>query len=87
MPSGSRFRFYSVMSNRYRHSFISTAISLLNLGMGGAGCSRLSVVVVVVDCMLFFNGGIYLMPFLMYVRNCFDCLLALLQNLALRGHK
>jgi len=37
LPSGSRLRFPSVRSNRYKHSFIPTWISLLNLGMQGVG--------------------------------------------------
>ena len=37
LPSGSRLRFPFVRSNRYKHSFIHTSISLLNSGMGGLG--------------------------------------------------
>ncbi len=39
LPSGSRLRFPSVRSNRYKHSFIPTSTSLLNSGMRGVGGS------------------------------------------------
>jgi len=40
LPSGSQLRFPYVRSNRYKHSFIPTSISLINSGMWGVGRCR-----------------------------------------------